>query len=301
MRPGCFNPKARLVDMDEDGVWAELGFPQWARFAGHRFLPTKDAELGRLCVNAYNDFVLEEWTATDPDRLIPLAIIPWWNIDAAVEETYRVASLGAKAIAFSENPSVLGQPSVHSDHWEPLWHAVSEVTLPLCMHIGSSSTMVTSSPDAPVSVAWTATGMNSLLAFADWMWSGILDRFPAIQIAFSEGGAGWVPYAIERSEKYLDVHPGQQGGRRPTEIFREQMFVCIVTDNVALSEVDVIGEDNLMWESDFPHTDGMWPFSRSTLEQSLAEVPAKTAIKIASTNAQRVFGVTFPSKDGEGS
>ena len=171
--------------MDIDGVWAELGFPQYARFAGHRFFPTTDPELSRLCVKAYNDFVLEEWTATNAQRLIPLTIIPWWDIDAAIEETYRTASLGSRAIAFSENPTVLGEPSIHTDHWDPLWHAVAEVGLPLCMHIGSSSKQITSSDDAPVQVSWTATGMNSLLAFADWLWSGVFDRFPAMRIALS--------------------------------------------------------------------------------------------------------------------
>jgi predicted TIM-barrel fold metal-dependent hydrolase len=291
MRPGCFDPKARLIDMDEDGVWAELGFPQWVRFAGHRFLPTSDPELSRLCVMAYNDFVLEEWSSTDPDRLVPLTIMPWWDIESAVAEVQRTAAAGAKAIAFSENPTVLGYPSVHTDHWNPLWSAVSEVGLPLCMHIGSSSRMVTSSEDAPVAVAWTATGMNSLLAFADWLWSGIFDRFPAMRVAFSEGGAGWVPYALERSEKYCESHTGWSGARRPTEVFKEHMFVCMVTDDTALSQIDVIGEDNLMWESDFPHTDGMWPHSRSTLERSLAAIDDDVAVKIGSTNAQRVFGV----------
>jgi predicted TIM-barrel fold metal-dependent hydrolase len=296
MRPGCYDPKARLTDMDIDGVWAELGFPQWARFAGHRFYPTNNPELSQLCVRAYNDFVLEEWTATNPERLVPLTIIPWWDIGAAVEEAYRTAGLGSKAIAFTENPTVLGQPSVHSDHWDPLWHAVADVGLPLCMHIGSSSRMLTSSPDAPAGVAWTATGVNSLLAFADWLWSGIFDRFASLRVAFSEGGAGWVPYAIERSEKLVDSHSGMKPKRRPTEIYREHMYVCFVTDDVALSQIDIIGSDNLMWESDFPHTDGMWPHSRTTLERSLANVADDISIKIASTNAQRVFGVSAPAQ-----
>jgi predicted TIM-barrel fold metal-dependent hydrolase len=302
MRPGCFDPKARLEDMDIDGVWAELGFPQYARFAGHRFYPTNDPELSRLCVRAYNDFVLEEWTPTSPDRLIPLTIIPWWDIEAAVEETYRTANLGSKAIAFSENPTVLGQPSIHNDRWDPLWRAVAEVGLPLCMHIGSSSKMVTSSPEAPVQVAWTASGVSSLLAMADWLWSGVFDRFPAIRIALSEGGAGWVPYALERADKYGESHVEDRrlgslrlgagsSERLPSQIFRDHVYVCIVTDKVALSLLDQIGVDNLMWESDFPHLDGMWPHSRSTLEHSMADIPDETAIKIGSTNAQRVFGV----------
>lgn len=296
MRPGCYDPKARLEDMDIDGVWAELGFPQYSRFAGHRFFPTTDPELSRLCVEAYNDFVLEEWTPTSPERLIPLTIVPWWDVTAAVAETYRTAAKGSKGIAFTENPTVLGEPSIHTDHWDPLWHAVSDVGLPLCQHIGSSSKQITSSPDAPGGVAWTASGMCSLLAMADWVFSGALDRFPAIRIVFSEGGAGWVPYALERADKL--AAPGQRlkrGGvaqpdRLPSEVFHEHMFVCIITDNVALSQLDIIGADNLMWEADFPHMDGMWPNSRTTFESSMADVPDEVAVKIGSANAQRVFG-----------
>jgi predicted TIM-barrel fold metal-dependent hydrolase len=221
--------------------------------------------------------------------------MPWWDLESAVDEVHRTAAAGAKAIAFSENPTVLGYPSVHTDHWDPLWNVVSEVGLPLCMHIGSSSRMATSSDDAPVAVAWTATGMNSLLAFADWLWSGIFDRFPAMRVVFSEGGAGWVPYALERSAKFLDAHASRNGSlRRPLDVYREHMFVCMVTDDTALSQIDVIGEDNLMWESDYPHTDGMWPHSRSTLERSLADIPDDIAVKIGSSNAQRVFAAVPP-------
>jgi predicted TIM-barrel fold metal-dependent hydrolase len=133
------------------------------------------------------------------------------------------------------------------------------------------------------------------------MWSGTLDRFPGIRIVLSEGGAGWVPYALERAEKYVDSHPadprhgltpGERGSlRRPTEIFRDQIYVCIITDEAAISQMDRIGADNLMWEADFPHLDGMWPNSRTTFERSMADVPDEIAIKIGSKNAQRVFGV----------
>jgi hypothetical protein len=116
MRPGCYEPSARLVDMDADGVWAEVSFPDFSRFAGHRFLTGKDKDLSALCVRAYNDFVAEEWTATNPDRLIGLGIVPLWDPSAAAEEVRRISSLGMKAIGFSENPTVLGLPSVYTDH-----------------------------------------------------------------------------------------------------------------------------------------------------------------------------------------
>jgi hypothetical protein len=101
MRPGCYDPIARLADMDLDGVWGQFGFPDFARFSGHRFLEGKDKQLSILCVQAYNDFVLDEWCAAAPQRLFPLIITPYWDLPAAVAEIERTAPLGARAVALS--------------------------------------------------------------------------------------------------------------------------------------------------------------------------------------------------------
>jgi predicted TIM-barrel fold metal-dependent hydrolase len=291
MRPGCYDPVQRLEDMNADGVWAQLCFPNFARFAGHRFFPTNDPELSQTCIEAYNDFIVDEWCAVAPDRLLPLILVPFWDVDASVREVKRLAGR-VKAVAFSENPTVLGLPSVHTDHWDPLWAVVAEHDLALCMHIGSSSMLVTSSPDAPGSVQWTATGINSMLAMADWIFSGIFDRFPSIRVLLSEGGAGWVPYILERAQKLVDIRGGTSGlgiTKTPHEYFRDNMFACMVTDEFAIESRHTIGIDNLMWEGDFPHTDGMYPHSRTNLERVLSDVPDDEARKICQINAQRAF------------
>src|SRR4051812_36299494 len=125
IRPGCYDPVERIKDMDIDGVWGQLCFPNYARFAGHRFyLNVQDRDLGLACLQTYNDYLLDEWCATDRRRLFGAVILPLHDVDLAVAELERAAAKGAKAIAFSENPTVLGLPSVHSDHWERLWSAV---------------------------------------------------------------------------------------------------------------------------------------------------------------------------------
>lgn len=198
MLPGCYEPKGRLEAMDTDGVWAQLCFPNFARFAGHRFIPTTDPDLSLACIRAYNDFIFDEWCAADPERLLPLMLVPWWDIAASVAEIDRLADRGACGIAFSENPTVLGMPSVHTDHYDPIWARAQELDVAICMHIGSSSRLITSSDDAHTGVQWTATGINSMLALADWVFCGVLDRLPRLRVLFSEGGAGWVPYILER-------------------------------------------------------------------------------------------------------
>jgi predicted TIM-barrel fold metal-dependent hydrolase len=291
MRPGCYDPVRRLEDMDADGVWAQLCFPNFARFAGHRFYPTTDPELSLLCIQAYNDFIVDEWCAGSDGRLLPLMLVPFWDLDASLAEVKRLSG-SVKAVAFTENPSVLGQPSVHSDHWDPLWREIVEHDLALCMHIGSSSILITSSPDAPVSVQWTATGINSMLAMADWIFSGIFDRFPSMRVMLSEGGAGWVPYILERAQKLIDIRGGLDGlgiEKTPHEYFRDNMFACMVTDEFAIQSRYAIGVDNLMWEGDFPHSDGMYPHSRTNLERALSEVPDEEARKICQLNAERAL------------
>ena len=130
MIPGCYDPKARVADMDIDGVQAMTCFPSFPRFAGAVFAEGEDKELARLCSQAWNDFHLDEWAATAPDRFIPVAMIPFWDVEASVKEIHRVAAKGAKVITFPDLPDRLGLPSVHSEHWDPVLSAVEETGLP---------------------------------------------------------------------------------------------------------------------------------------------------------------------------
>jgi len=294
MRRGCYEPHARLADMDLDGVWAQVAFPDFSRFAGHRFLGSADPALATACIRAYNDFVVDEWCTVDPERLVPLGVLPLWDVEEAAAEVRRIAARGMKAIAFSENPAALGLPSMWTDHWEPLWDAVDETGLVVCLHIGSSGRLIMSSADAPPSMVLPHMGVNSMVACTDWLFTGVLDRHRSLRVAFSEGGAGWVPYLLEQSEKVFATRSlrAQFGATRPpSEVFAEHMTVCFMSDDAAMRALDVIGEDNITWESDYPHEDGYFPHSRERLAATLADVPDAVARKIAETNARRLFGI----------
>jgi predicted TIM-barrel fold metal-dependent hydrolase len=302
IRPGCYDPVDRLKDMDIDGVWGQLCFPNYARFAGHRFfLDVKDHELGLACLRTYNDYLLDEWCATDPHRLFGAVILPLHDIDLAITELQRVLAKGAKAIAFSENPTVLGLPSVHTDHWEPLWSMVNDAEIPVCMHIGSSSRLVTTSADAPPTVLVSLNGLNSMMAGVDWVMSGILERFPNIQVMLSEGGAGWIPYILERADKAFHdrrIKPNRAIGQTskgghvpPSQLFREHIYVCLVDEHFALRSLGDIPVDNLLWEGDYPHGDGLWPNNYRYLDKALTGVPDDDATKIAETNLRKLLKV----------
>ncbi|MGE0136860.1 MAG: amidohydrolase family protein [Ilumatobacteraceae bacterium] len=292
MRPGCYDPVERLKDMDTERVDAELCFPTFGRFTGHRFMASKDKELGLLCIKAYNDFVIDEWCATDPHRLLSLAVLPLWDIEQSVIELKRVLDRGVHALAFSENPTMMGLPSIHTTYWDPIWSLAAEAELPICMHIGSSSKMITSSDDAPLNVGHVIIGVNSMIACADWLHSNLFVRFPNLRIVLSEGGIGWVPYVLERATRMFHKRGTETGSVvPPQELFRDHVFVCMVADQFGIDNLDQIGTDNVMWESDYPHDESDWPDSRVLLEQALAKVPDDIARKIACETAQRVFRI----------
>jgi predicted TIM-barrel fold metal-dependent hydrolase len=182
-----------------------------------------------------------------------------------------------------------------------LFAVANEAGVPVCTHIGSSSRLISTSDDAPPTVSVTLLGINSVMASVDWLMSGVLERFDRLKVILSEGGAGWIPYILERAEKVfndkrLDANPvigqpGKSGSRSPRELFAEHMYVCLVDESFALQVLDHIPVDNLLWEGDYPHGDGLWPHNRKYLDEALAHVPDHHAVKIAETNLRRLLGV----------
>ena len=216
MRKGCWDQKARLEDMDVNHVEASLAFPSFPRFCGQTFTERKDKELGDLCVKAYNDWMFDEWCAGTNDRLIPLIIVQLWDPKLAAAEVRRNAARGSHAVTFSEIPPFLGLPSMHDKdgYWDPFLQACEETDTVVCMHIGSSSKMPSTSADAPAAVGSTLTYMNAAMSLTDWLMSGLFERFPRLKIAYSEGQIGWIPYVLERADKVWEDNRGLGRRRR---------------------------------------------------------------------------------------
>lgn len=289
---GAWDPVARVKDMDVDGVQAQLCFPTFPRFAGTMFLEGDDRDLALLCVRAYNDFVLDEWTASAPDRYLSLCILPLWDPELAAAEVERVAAKGAHTIAFPENPTPLGLPSFHTDHWDPVFAACVEARLPLSMHFGTSGQRPPHSPDAPFAVIISLMGVNSMLAVADMVFSPMFHRFPDLKVALSEGGIGWFPYLIERMEGTYERHrfyTGISDALTPREIVQRNVYGCFIEDDAGIEIRHRFGVDNIMWECDYPHSDSLFPHSRKHLEEALRDVPDDEAHKIAELNARALF------------
>ena len=297
MRRACWDPVARLADMDSDGVHMQLCFPNYSGFAGGRFYRAKDKELALACVQAYNDYVIDEWWAAAPDRYIPMIILPLWSVELSAQEIDRCAPRGVRTIAFPDNPAILGESSFQSGDWDPVFARAAEAQLPLCMHFGGSGLVPPISKDAPLAVQTTVMGATLFASMTELLLSPVFHNHPGLKVAYSEGQIGWLPYALQRIDqvwndyRYFNITPAINADVRPSDLFREHVYGCFIDDQVGVNLRHLIGVENILWESDYPHADSLWPNSKATAEKLLADVPADEAKKIVETNARTLFRV----------
>lgn len=292
LRPGTYDHTERVKDMSANGVLGSLCFPSFPQFCGQLFARTEDKDVALAMVRAYNDWHIDEWCGSHPGRFIPCALPVIWNPEQMAAEVRRVAKKGCHALTFSENPSKLGWPSIHSDHWDPVWRACSEEAVVVCMHIGSSSQLTITAPDAPMDVLITLQPMNIVQAAADLVWSQMLRKFPELKVALSEGGIGWVPYFLERVDYNYGRHvwTGQNfGDKLPSEVFNEHVLTCFIDDKFGLASKSALNLDMVTWECDYPHSDSNWPNSPEVFAASAAGLTDEEIDKVTHLNAMRHF------------
>ena len=200
MRRGTWDVKARVEDMDANGVLGSLCFPTFPGFAGQRFQVMPDKAVSLAAIQAYNDWHLHDWCNAAPGRFIPLMMVPWWDMKAAAAEVKRMADQGVHALTLSDNPTVHGYPSIHNPHWDPLWKACEDNNVVICCHIGTGVKAAHASDESPIDAWITSMPISISNSAADWMWAPFWKRHPKLRMALSEGGIGWIPYLLERAD-----------------------------------------------------------------------------------------------------
>jgi predicted TIM-barrel fold metal-dependent hydrolase len=301
MRKGCWDRDERLVDMDANWTEASMAFPSsFVRFCGQRFLEAEDKELADACVRAYNDWQVEEWCAGTGGRLIPQVIVQLWDPELAAAEVRRNAERGVHAMTFSEIPPYLGLPSVHDPggYWDPLFAACAETDTVVNMHIGSSSKMPSTSADAPAAVGSTLTFNNAMASMTDFLFSGVLVRYPTLKLAYSEGQIGWIPYIIERADKVWEENRGWGGigdkvPEPPSTYYYRQIYGCFFDDSYGLDNIERVGVDNVCFETDYPHSDSTWPVSKEIAIKQMGHLPADIQRKLLRGNAIELLSLDF--------
>ena len=295
MRPGCYDPNARLADMDANHMEASLCFPTFPRFCGQLFAERSDKELALAGVRAYNDWMVEEWAGTAPDRLVPLCLIPLWDPGLAADEVRRNAARGVRAVAFSELPGKLGLPTVHdADHWEPFFAACAETGTAIFMHIGSGSLFLTSSPDAPPAVTATLDFVTTTMALTDWLFCGALARHPDLRVCFAEGQIGWIPYVLERADALWKKEIWASEGNRlpePPSHYMSRIYACFYDDPAGLAARDRIGIGQICFETDYPHQDSTWPNTLDAVANFADQLDADELELVLRGNGAKLLGL----------
>jgi predicted TIM-barrel fold metal-dependent hydrolase len=276
MRPATYDVDLPVRDMDANGQLAGMCFPTFPGFAGTSIARSSvDHELSNVVVSAYNDWQVDELAGDHPGRFIPLCILPVWDPQAMVSEIKRVATRGVHAISLPETPYGVGLPAFDEDgYWDPVFRALCDHDIAMCLHIGGAFNLLTRSKTAGADHLIVLSPQFSAVATGDLMTSGTFCRFPDLKVAMSEGGIGWIPFFLDRMDRHMWNHrwTGLQiapGDLAPTELWRKNFLGCFITDPSALRIRDRIGVGSIAWECDYPHSDSTWPNSPESLWNEL--------------------------------
>lgn len=289
-RAAGFRAEARIEDMDRHGVDAQVLYPTvGGQMLGKEF---DDPELLAAVCRAYNDWSLE-YCSHAPDRLRMAAMVPMQAPDLAVEEIRRTAAKGAAGFYVRPNP-VCGR-SLHHDVNEPVWSTIEELGLPVCIHDSGSPYLPSFGErmETHTSGHILSHPFEAMAAMASLIWFGVIERHPKLRIVHVEADSGWLPYWLQRMEQHFDFsgnaeHPLLK--RRPTEYFKSNFIVSCRGDEMTLPAVcELVGDDYVAFNTDYPHPDGTWPSGLADLEQQ--PLASHSIRKIFWDNAAPVFGV----------
>ncbi|MCE2391899.1 MAG: amidohydrolase [Proteobacteria bacterium] len=290
-RPGGMDPKARLADMDEEGLAVSVLFPT----TGLYFAGIEDLELQREMCRAYNDW-LHDFCTADPARLVGVAVVPQGDVAACIAEAQRaVGELGFKGVMLRPNP-IRGRNLDDPTH-EPLWSALEDLDVVAAIHEGTTQDVVQVGRDRFDNFMFRHALSHPIemqIACLSLICGGVLERHPRLRVVFLESGCGWAPYWLERLDEHMEEwgHASMPLPLEPTEYFKRQCFISAEPDERALPGVILgLGDDNLLFASDYPHPDGIFPGVVSALADR-DDLSESTKAKVLRDNALRCFGLS---------
>ncbi|MYI05676.1 MAG: amidohydrolase, partial [Chloroflexi bacterium] len=303
---GSWEIRERLQRMDEYGMYAQVVYPNVGGFGSGNFLQLTDDELRLDCVRAYNDFLVE-WTSVEPSRFIPIMAMPFWDVQACVDEMQRAYDRGHKGVLMTNQPDTFGLPRITDQHWDPLWHQAQDMGLSVNFHIGSGD--LTQVRDANVDngrqAAYAKITVKLFLdnsnAILDIILGGMCHRFPDLKFVSVESGVGWIPYLLEamdwqwKNSGCHEEHPEMD--LLPSEYFRRQCYGCFwFEEDSVIKAIEQFGSENFMFETDFPHPTSMSPGPNSIarnpkqhVEEVLSVLPEEDLLNVLQRNAAKVY------------
>ncbi|MFP6655549.1 MAG: amidohydrolase family protein [Myxococcota bacterium] len=303
MRQGAFDGAARLEEQAIDGVDAEVLYPSQRTMAAFMSQPDPGYHLAGL--DAYNQWMWEEFSAADRNRLIGLYQMPGVDIESSLMRLKEAKSLGAKGVIISALPSGNKELSEEDD---PFWAAAEEAELPIHIHAGLKHAGLAASGEIPKvrsadhAIEFAVPSMELMGgavaefsgAFAKMIYSGLFDRYPNVQFVMAECGAGWIPHCIEHMDDHWwrnRVWSKSSLKELPSYYFHRNWKATFIREPFAIQNRAWFGVDNLLWSNDYPHHRHDWPYSRRIIEESMAGVDPIDKFKMICGNAQALYGL----------
>ena len=290
----AYVPTERLMTMDKDGVAYSVLYPSFAGFSGETFGALTDPDLELACVQAYNDWLIEEW-ASFSDRFIPQCIVPIASAKTTVAEIKRAIGKGHKGVVFPPVPMHLREaPHINGPEYDPIWATCQDLGVPLCFHAGSSPQLQfpvapTLPPELAAAMQAVTRPASAVFDLVNLLFSRILLRFPQLKVVFAESTIGWGTFILEYADhQYEQDHCDY--ALKPSEMFKRQCYLTAWYDPVQINARH-IGADRILWATNFPTANSSWPNSQALVENCFAGMVEEERHQILWENAEKLYKV----------
>lgn len=292
--PGGQDPRARVQEMAVDGVCAEVLYPS----LGLTLFGLDDAALQEACFRLYNDWLIE-YCQVAPHQLLGIACLAAYDIDHAVQELERCHKAGLRGALVWQSP--------HPDlpftgpHYDRLWAAAQEMDMPISLHILTGHNY-SKFPEARKGAELYRGSVNLKLHEAagglfDFIFYGVLDRFPRLKLVLVENEIGWIPWTLQQWDYYYNRFKKERPlpmTMLPSEYFARQCFATFFNDAVGGRLLSGWGADNMMWSNDYPHPNSTWPRSHQVVARDLSHLGEDVQQKLTRLNAARLYNLPLP-------
>ena len=294
----AYDPRERLKAMDADGVDKAVLYPTVAGPSGETFGRILDPELELACVQAYNDWLIEEWTSMS-NRFTPQCIVPIFPMERAAAEIRRAVANGHKGVIYPAVPMELRNvPHINDSAYDQLWATCQELEVPICFHAGSSTAIQVPpydgySPALAAAFQAITRSASTVSVLVNLLISKILLRFPKLKVVFAGSALGWGAYLLEYTDYQFKGDQLDRNGYdwKPSEMFQRQCFLVGWYDQASLKARRYIGTQNILWSTQFPLATSTWPNSQDTIRKSFATVTEEDRRKILYENAAKLYKI----------
>jgi predicted TIM-barrel fold metal-dependent hydrolase len=296
--PMAYDPAERLKAMDLDHVDCSVLYPIVGGLAAESFGKLEDPDLELACVQAYNDWLIEEWASISP-RFVPQCIVPIWPMERTVAEIERAVAKGHKGVIYPASPMELrAVPHINEPAYDPLWAICEELNVPLSFHAGASPRIqmrpgADFSPAVAAAFSGVVRSVSSIAVLANFLFSRVLYRFPNLKVVFAESSLGWGAYEIEYAD-YQSAADGLESegySLKPSELFQRQCYFTCWYDRASLRVRKYLGASNILWSTNFPLANSTWPSSRQHIDACFGGLPDDERREILFDNAARLYSL----------